>query len=92
MSEPKAEVEVELIDLALRLVARGLGDTYLPSAYTRAPYFPDGLTTVPFSPALHDTFAIVTRPAARLSPAMRELLAELESHMRAVAEEFDRSR
>jgi DNA-binding transcriptional LysR family regulator len=88
----RPRVEVELIDLALSLVARGLGDTYLPSAYTHAPYFPDGLTTVPFGPALYDTFAIVTRPAARLSPAVRELLAELETHMRAVAEEFDRSR
>ena len=47
---------------------------------------------MPFSPALYDTFAIVTRPAARLSPGVRELLAELETHMRAVAEEFDRSR
>ena len=88
----KPRVEVELIDLALQLVARGLGDTYLPSAYTHAPYFPDGLATVPFSPALYDTVAIVTRPAARLSPAGRELLAELETHMRAVADEFDRSR
>jgi DNA-binding transcriptional LysR family regulator len=88
----RPRVEVELIDLALRLVARGLGDTYLPSAYTHAPYFPDGLATVPFSPALYDTFAIVTRPAARLSPAMRELLAELETHMRAIAAEFDRLR
>ena len=88
----RPRVEVDLIDLALRLVARGVGDTYLPSAYTHAPYFPEGLATVPFSPALYDTFAIVTRPAARLSPGVRELLAELEAHMRAVAEEFDRSR
>jgi hypothetical protein len=85
-------VEVELIDMALRLVALGVGDTYLPSAYTHAPYFPERLETVPFTPALYDTFAIVTRPAARLSPGVRELLAELETHMRAVAGEFDRSR
>jgi DNA-binding transcriptional LysR family regulator len=85
-------VEVELIDLALRLVAAGLGDTYLPSAYTHAPYYPAELTTAPFSPALYDTFAIITRPAARLSPGVRQLIAELESHMRAVADEFDRSR
>ena len=88
----RPRVEVELIDLALRLVARGLGDTYLPSAYTHAPYFPDGLRTVPFNPALYDTFAIVTRTGARPSGAVRELLAALESHMRAVAAEFDRSR
>ncbi len=88
----RPRVEVELIDLALRLVARGVGDTYVPSAYTHAPSFPEGLRTAPFSPALYDTFAIVTRPGARMSPAVRELLAELETHMRALAEEFDRLR
>ena len=86
------KVEVELKDLALRLVAAGLGDTYLPSAFTRMPYYPSGLHTVSFSPALHDTFAIVTRPGTRLSPGVRELLAGLEAHMRAVAEALDRSR
>jgi DNA-binding transcriptional LysR family regulator len=85
-------VEVELIDIALRLVASGVGDTYLPSAYTRAPYYPEGLSTASFQPALYDTFAIITRSGARLSPGVRELLAALEVHMRAVADEFDRSR
>jgi DNA-binding transcriptional LysR family regulator len=88
--QPK--VEVELKDLALRLVAAGLGDTYLPSAFTRMPYFPAGLYTAAFSPALYDTFAIITRTGTRLSPGVRELLSGLESHMRAVAEELDRSR
>jgi DNA-binding transcriptional LysR family regulator len=88
--QPK--VEVELKDIALRLVAAGIGDTYLPSAYTRAPYYLPGLGTAPFSPALYDTFAIITRPGARLSPGVRELLIDLEAHMRAVAGEFDRSR
>ena len=58
----------------------------------RAPYFAEGLRTVPFRPALHDTFAIVTRPAARLAPGMRELLADVEDHMRAIAAELDRGR
>jgi len=88
--QPK--VEVELKDVALRLVSAGVGDTYLPSAYTRAPYYPDGLRTAPFSPALYDTFAVVTRPGARLSAGVRELLDELEAHMRAVAGELDRAR
>ena len=88
--QPK--VEVELKDIALRLVAAGIGDTYLPSAYTHAPYYPQGLSTASFSPALYDTFAIITRPGARLSPGVRELLTELEAHMRAIADEFDRSR
>jgi DNA-binding transcriptional LysR family regulator len=85
-------VEVELKDMALRLVAAGIGDTYLPSAYTHAPYYPAGLTTASFRPALYDTFAIITRPGARLSAGVRELLADVEAHMRAVAERFDRSR
>jgi DNA-binding transcriptional LysR family regulator len=88
----RPRVEVELIDIALRLVADGLGDTYLPSAYTHAPYYPAGLTTAPFKPALYDTFAVITRSGARLSPGVRELLAALETHMRAVADDFDRSR
>ena len=88
--QPK--VEVELKDIALQLVAAGIGDTYLPSAYTRAPYYPAGLTTAPFAPALYDTFAIITRTGSRLSPGVRELLADLETHMRAVADGFDRER
>jgi DNA-binding transcriptional LysR family regulator len=88
--QPK--VEVELKDIALRLVAAGVGDTYLPSAYTRAPYYPHGLHAAAFSPALYDTFAIITRRATRLSPGVRELLTDLEAHMHAVAGEFDRAR
>jgi DNA-binding transcriptional LysR family regulator len=88
----RPRVEVELKDIALRLVAAGVGDTYLPSAYTHAPYFPAGLSTTSFSPALYDTFAIITRHGARLSPGVRELLADLEAHMRGVADALDRSR
>jgi DNA-binding transcriptional LysR family regulator len=88
--QPK--VEVELKDIAMRLVAAGIGDTYLPSAYTHAPYYPEGLSTASFRPALYDTFAIITRPGARLSSGVRDLLAALEAHMRAVADELDRSR
>jgi DNA-binding transcriptional LysR family regulator len=90
--ELQPKVEVELKDIALRLVAAGIGDTYLPSAYTHAPYYPEGLNTASFSPALYDTFAIITRTAARLSPGVRELLTDLEAHMLAVADGFDRLR
>ena len=79
--ELRPRVEVEHMDLALRLVAAGLGDTYLPSAYTRLPGYPDNLSSVGFKPTLNDTFAVITRRAARLSPATRELLADLEEHM-----------
>jgi DNA-binding transcriptional LysR family regulator len=88
----QARVEVELKDIALRLVAAGIGDTYLPSAFTRAPYYPPKLHTVSFSPAMYDTFAIITRRSARLSAAVRVLLTELETHMRGVADELDQLR
>ena len=88
----RPRVEVELLELALALVAKGVGDTYLPSAYTHAPYYPAGLTTASFRPAMFDTFAVITRPAARLSRGVRELLADLETHMRDVAAGFDQSR
>jgi DNA-binding transcriptional LysR family regulator len=88
--QPK--VEVELKDIALRLVAAGIGDTYLPLAYTRTPYYPKSLHTASFNPALYDTFAIICRRGSRLSPAVRELLGDLETHMRSVADELDRSR
>jgi hypothetical protein len=68
------------------------GRSGLPSAYTHAAYCPQGLSTAPFNPALYDTFAIITRPGTRLSPGVRELLTDLEAHMLAVADEFDRSR
>jgi DNA-binding transcriptional LysR family regulator len=88
----RPRVEVELKDVAIRLVAAGIGDTYIPSAYTQAAYYPPGLSTAPFSPPLYDTFAIVSRPGRRLTPAVRELLADLEAHMTSVAAELDRSR
>jgi DNA-binding transcriptional LysR family regulator len=88
--QPK--VEVELKDIALQLVLDGVGDTYLPSAFTHVPYFPQGLHTASFEPAMYDTFAIVTRTGARLSPGIRVLLAAVEEHMRAVADQLDRAR
>jgi len=88
----RPRVEVELKDIAIRLVAAGIGDTYIPSAYTQAAYYPPGLSTAPFSPPLYDTFAIVSRPGRRLTPAVRELLTDLEAHMTSIAAELDRSR
>ena len=88
----RPRVEVESMDLALRLVADGVGDSYVPSAYTRAPWYPCGLGTASFAPAIHDTFAIVTRHAARLCPGVRELIDDLAAHMQSIAAELDRAR
>ena len=43
-------VETQTMVLALRFVADGVGDTLLPRAHTRAPYYPKGLSTAPLEP------------------------------------------
>jgi DNA-binding transcriptional LysR family regulator len=88
----RPRIEVEYIDLALALVAQGIGDTYLPSAHMLMPYCPPGLSTVPFAPAMFDTFALITRRGVRLTPAMRELIADVQAHLARVAEDLDRGR
>lgn len=74
-------VETETMIMALRLVADGVGDTYVPRAHTFAPYFPSGLAVAPFLPAMHDTFAMVSRRGGRLSPAMTAFVAGLQAHV-----------
>lgn len=67
-------IELEELEAAIQLAARGLGDTYAPRAVILREGFPHNLRAVSFSPRLYDTFAFVTRRGAHLSPATRELL------------------
>lgn len=76
-----ARVETETMVMALRLVADGIGDSYVPRAHTRASYFPAGLSTASFRPAFHDTFAIVSRRGAVLSPATATFADGLRDHV-----------
>jgi len=80
----RARVETETMVMALRLVADGVGDTYVPRAHTAASYFPPGLSIVSFTPAFHDTFAIVTRRGGRLSPASSAFLEGISVHVLAL--------
>ena len=66
-------VEVENVESALALVARGMGDTVASRAVTAHASFPDGLTTAPFAEPLHDTIALVQRVGSTLSPGTAEL-------------------
>lgn len=76
-----ARVETETMVMALRLVADGLGDTYVPRAHTFTSYFPAELTTTTFTPAVPETFATITHRGARLSPATEAFVAGLIDHM-----------
>jgi DNA-binding transcriptional LysR family regulator len=68
-----ARIEVEHVESALDLVARGAGDTIVSGAVAAAKSFPEGLHTVPFAEPLYDTIALVQRQGAVLSPATREI-------------------
>jgi DNA-binding transcriptional LysR family regulator len=67
-------IEVEDVDAALELAARGLGDTVLSQAIGHGRRLPEPLGVTSFDPPLYETFAFVTRRGARPSPATRELL------------------
>lgn len=81
-------VEVETLVMALRLVAEGLGDTYLPRAHVMGWHFPPGLSTVPFDPPLFDTLALVSRSGVPSSPAMARFTAHVERHLGRLAKEL----
>lgn len=67
-------IEVEHVTSALRLVQRGIGDTIVSRAVTRAPEFPKDLHLVPFAEPMFDTIASISRDAGVLSPASQQLL------------------
>ncbi|GEP27338.1 MULTISPECIES: LysR family transcriptional regulator [Cryobacterium] len=73
-------IEVENVESALVLVARGMGDTLLSRAVASSAGFPASVGTVSFAEPLFDTIALITREGATLSPATAEL-ARLATEM-----------
>lgn len=84
------DIDVEAVDMAIELAARGLGDTLVARGILLAlgRRVPKRLGWVPFAEPLYDTFAFVNRRGARLSPAAREFMALAEERMQAMAEEL----
>lgn len=78
------QIDVEDVEVALDLAARGLGDTITARGMLRR-RIPRGLGWVPFAEPLYDTFAFVWRRDAQLSPATRELLALAERRLSALS-------
>lgn len=68
-------VEVEWLQTALSLVARGVGGTIAARAVTFSEQFPSGLIARSFDDPMYDTLALVTRKGTSLSPATDELVA-----------------
>ena len=78
-------VEVEHVESALHLVARGMGDTIACRAVVQSAAFPPGLHVAQFAEPIYDTIALVHRTSAVLSPAARELARLAEQSLTARA-------
>ncbi|WP_031035493.1 LysR substrate-binding domain-containing protein, partial [Streptomyces sp. NRRL WC-3725] len=66
-------IEVEHVESALHIVARGAGDTIVSRAVAHSRTFPEGLHTIGFAEPLYDTIAVVRRQGTVLSPATQEI-------------------
>jgi DNA-binding transcriptional LysR family regulator len=67
-------IEVENVELALSLVARGVGDTMVSASIVRSPAFPSGVGSASFHEPIYDTMALLVRENATLSPVTEELV------------------
>jgi DNA-binding transcriptional LysR family regulator len=79
------QIDVEDVEVALELAARGLGDTIAPRGMLRG-LASRRLGWVPFSEPLYETFAFTWRRGAQLSPAARAFVAFAERRLDALAE------
>ncbi len=66
-------IEVEQVETALGLVARGVGDSIASRAVLRSANRPEGLHAAPLDPPLYDTIALIQRDSLPLSTATREI-------------------
>jgi DNA-binding transcriptional LysR family regulator len=79
------QIDVEDVEVALELVARGLGDSIAPRGMLRRLASTE-LGWVPFSEPLYETFAFTWRRGAQLSPATRAFVTFAERRLDALAE------
>ena len=77
-------IEVEYIEAALDLAARGLGDTIGTRRVALGRGFARRLHRVGFDPPVIDTFAFITRRNAHLSPATRAFMTLARKRMEAL--------
>jgi DNA-binding transcriptional LysR family regulator len=78
-------LDVEHVETAVQLVGLGLGDTIAARAVTRAIPLPDTVATVGLADPIHDSFALVTRRGATLSPGTLALVDLVDDWAASVA-------
>jgi DNA-binding transcriptional LysR family regulator len=81
------QIDVEDVEAAIELAARGLGDTLVPRGILLAlgNRVPNRLGWVPFDEPIYDTFAFIARTNAPLSPASREFVSLARDRLSALA-------
>lgn len=79
------QIDVEDVEVALELAARGLGDTIAPAGMLRR-LAPSELGWVPFADPIYETFAFTWRRGAQLSPATKAFMTFAERRLDALAE------
>ena len=67
-------IEVEHVEAALKLVSRGVCETFVSKAVANSPLCPPGVHTTTFAEPLFDTVALIKRDDTVLSPATEELV------------------
>ncbi len=85
---PQTRIEVEDVETAIELMGRGLADTVVPkgAAVQLIPSLAPGATWTVLRPRQYETFAIVHRVDATLSPAAQLMIELAVTRIRRVAE------
>jgi DNA-binding transcriptional LysR family regulator len=85
------QIDVEDVEAAVELAARGLGDTLVARGMLLAlgRRVPRRLGWVPFAEPLYDQFAFISRRGARVSPASREFLRLARERLATLAETLE---
>jgi DNA-binding transcriptional LysR family regulator len=85
---PPTRIEVEDVEIAVELVGMGLADSIIPrgAAEQLLPRLAPDAGWVSFRPKLYDTFAIVHRAGATLSPAAQLMIELATTRILAIAE------
>jgi DNA-binding transcriptional LysR family regulator len=85
---PQTRIEVEDIETAVELVGMGYADTVIPrgAAEQLVPRLAPGAGWIGLRPKQYDTFAVVHRADATLSPAARLMIELATARIQAIAE------
>jgi DNA-binding transcriptional LysR family regulator len=82
----RAVVEVEDMEAAIQLVARGVGDTVVARAVLGRMRGTRSLHATPFDDPMWETFALIARRDAPLSPATRAFVELVERRLERLGE------